>query len=96
MLLSGLSGVIYPLSFMIPYAGILAWVLLIPLFWAIRDKSPRDAFKLGLLTGTLSNLIGTYWLIGTLVRFGGFPTVVSAIFIVFLSAYSGLSYGIFT
>lgn len=81
---------------MIPYAGILAWVLLIPLFWAIRDKSPRDAFKLGLLTGTLSNLIGTYWLIGTLVRFGGFPTVVSAIFIVFLSAYSGLSYGIFT
>ncbi len=95
-LLCGLTGVLYPVSFMIPHAGILAWILFIPLFWAIQDKSPRRAFKLGLLTGTVSNLIGTYWLIGTLVRFGGFPTVVSAIFIVLLSAYSGLSYGIFS
>ncbi|MEE8044069.1 MAG: hypothetical protein V3T32_02930, partial [Thermodesulfobacteriota bacterium] len=94
--LSALTGVLYPLTFMVPYSGILAWILLIPLFWAIVKKSPRDAFKLGLLAGTIGNFIGTYWLIGTLARFGGFPIIISFIFIIFLSAFAGLSFGIFS
>ena len=94
--LCALTGVLYPLTFMIPYAGILSFVLLIPLFWAIENKSAGDSFKLGLLAGLISNLIGTYWLIGTLSRFGGFPILVSIVFIVVLSAYSGLSFGLFS
>jgi apolipoprotein N-acyltransferase len=94
--LSALTGVLYPLTFMVPYSGILAWILLIPLFWAIVKKSPRDAFKLGLLAGTIGNFIGTYWLIETLARFGGFPIIISFIFIIFLSAFAGLSFGIFS
>ncbi len=94
--LAALTGILYPLTFMIPYSGILSWVLLVPLFCAISGKTPRNAFKLGLLAGTLSNLIGTYWLIGTLSRFGGFPIPVSVIFIVILSAFSGLSYALFS
>ncbi len=96
LVLAALTGVLYPVTFMIPYTGILAWVLLIPLFWAIENKSARDAFKLGLLAGLVSNLAGTYWLIGTLSRFGGFPIIVSVLFIIVLSAYSGLSYAIFS
>lgn len=94
--LAALTGILYPLTFMIPYSGILSWVLLVPLFCAISGKTPRNAFRLGLLAGTLSNLIGTYWLIGTLSRFGGFPIPVSVIFIVILSAFSGLSYALFS
>ncbi len=94
--LSAVTGVLYPLTFMIPYAGILSWVMLIPLFLAIVNKSTRDAFQLGLLAGTVSNFIGTYWLIGTLSRFGGFPILISVVFIVILSAYSGLALAIFS
>ena len=94
--LCALTGVLYPLTFMVPYSGILAWILLIPLFWAIVKKSPIDAFKLGLLAGTIGNFIGTYWLVGTLTRFGGFPIIISFIFIIFLSAFAGLSFGIFS
>src|SRR3990167_10185214 len=96
LVLAALTGVLYPLTFMIPYTGLLAWVLLIPLFWAIENKSASDAFKLGLLAGLVSNLAGTYWLIGTLSRFGGFPILVSVLFIIFLSAFSGLSYALFS
>ena len=94
--LCALTGVLYPITFMIPYSGILAWVLLIPLFWAIVKKTPGNAFKLGLFAGTVANFIGTYWLVGTLTRFGGFPIIVSFIFIIFLSAFAGLSFAIFS
>lgn len=94
--LSALTGVIFPLTLMIPYTGILSFVLLIPLFWAIEKKSAGDSFKLGLLAGLLTNFIGAYWLVGTLNRFGGFPTVISFIFIALLSAYAGLSVGLFS
>ncbi|MEZ4547510.1 MAG: hypothetical protein R3B51_07255 [Thermodesulfobacteriota bacterium] len=66
-----------------------------PILRHIRQDAPKRV-KLGLLAGTLSNLIGTYWLIGTLSRFGGFPIPVSVIFIVILSAFSGLSYALFS
>lgn len=94
--LSALTGVLFPLTLMIPYTGIISFVLLIPLFWAIEKKSAGDSFKLGLLAGLLTNFIGAYWLVGTLNRFGGFPTVISFIFIIVLSAYAGLSFGLFS
>jgi apolipoprotein N-acyltransferase len=96
LVLSALTGVLYPLTFMIPYTGFLSWVLLIPLFWAMEKKSSGDAFKLGLFAGLISNFAGTYWLVGTLSRFGGFPIPVSVLFILVLSAFSGLSFAIFS
>ncbi len=96
IILSIITGVLYPVTFMIPYMSILAWVLLVPLLYALINKSGRDAFKLGLIAGAVSNMIGTYWLIGTLTRFGGFPLVVSFIFIVFLSIYGGLAVALFS
>ncbi|HSE83404.1 MAG TPA: apolipoprotein N-acyltransferase, partial [Thermodesulfobacteriota bacterium] len=87
LLLSVISGVLFPLSFSIPYAGILAWFLLIPFFMALEHKSPGNGFKLGLLTGTVANAVGSYWIIGTIYRFGGFPYPVSFLFHLILSAY---------
>src|SRR3972149_7678156 len=79
----------------IPYAGIISWFLLIPFFLAIENKSPWNALRLGVLTGTIANAIGTYWLIGTLSRFGGFPHIVSVIFHLAISIYSGFLFAIF-
>ena len=95
LVLSFISGVLFPIAFVIPYAGILSWFLLIPFFMAIENKSPWDAFRLGVLTGMIANAIGAYWLIGTLSRFGGFPLVVSLIFHLAISIYSGLPFAIF-
>ena len=93
--LSVISGVLFPVAFVIPFAGIISWFLLIPFFLAIENKSPWNAFRLGVLTGTIANEIGTYWLIGTLSRFGGFPHVVSFIFHLAISIYSGFLFAIF-
>jgi len=95
ILLCSITGIIYPLTFMIPYIGIVSFILLIPFFISLQNKNPWNSFKLGTLTGTLVNLIGTYWLIETLTRFGGFPTPISFILIVFLSIYSGFQIGLF-
>jgi apolipoprotein N-acyltransferase len=93
--LSILSGVLFPVAFVVPYAGILSWFLLIPFFMSIENKSPWDAFRLGILTGAIANAIGSYWLIGTLSKFGGFPPVVSLIFHISISLYSGFFFAIF-
>jgi apolipoprotein N-acyltransferase len=95
LVLSVISGVLFPIAFVIPYAGILSWFLLIPFFTSIGNKSPWGAFRLGVLTGTIANAIGAYWLIGTLSRFGGFPLLVSLIFHLAISIYSGLPFAIF-
>jgi apolipoprotein N-acyltransferase len=95
LVLSVISGILFPVAFVVPYAGILSWFLLIPFFMAIENKSPWDAFRLGVLTGTVANALGAYWLIGTLTRFGGFPIPVSLIFHLAISIYSGLSFAIF-
>ncbi|MCK4649116.1 apolipoprotein N-acyltransferase [bacterium] len=46
----------------LPNLGILAWIALIPLFLAIRDKSPGNAFGLGLLAGLISFSGILYWI----------------------------------
>jgi apolipoprotein N-acyltransferase len=95
LILSVISGVLFPVAFVIPYAGVLSWFLLIPFFLAIENKSPWNAFWLGVLTGAIANSIGMYWLVGTLSRFGGFPHIVSFFFQLAISIYSGLLFAIF-
>ena len=95
-ILCAVSGTLFTITFIIPYAGILSWFLLVPFFISIEDKKPSQAIILGTLTGTIVNTLGSYWLAGTLSRFGGFPLVVSLIFLILLSIYTGFSFGIFT
>jgi apolipoprotein N-acyltransferase len=94
--LSSISGVLFTATFIVPYSGIISWFILIPLFISIRDKSPYQGLKLGLLAGTITNSLGFYWLIGTLSRFGGFPFPIGLLFLLILSAFAGLSFGIFS
>lgn len=96
LMLSGISGGLFAVTFMLPYSGIVSWFLLVPLLIALKDKNPVDALILGTWAGTVTNTLGFYWLIGTLSRFGGFPFPVSLILLLTLSAFTGLSFGIFS
>lgn len=69
MFLAVLSGVllifIFPTVIFgrhFPDLGILAWIALVPLLIAIKDKRPKSAFSLGLLAGLVSFLGILYWI----------------------------------
>lgn len=83
------SGAAFGLSFW-PYPlGWLAWLALIPLLWTLRDKSWRQAFRSGWLFGTVSWMVGMFWLLRSLAQF--FPDL-PAVVVIFASIclYHGL------
>lgn len=92
--LAAAVGILYPLAFVVPYAGIIAFVLMAPLLHAVRGKPAVCSFILGCIAGVLANFIGHYWLIGTLTRFGGFPIAVSGFMHIAVSTFFGLLFGL--
>ncbi len=95
MCLAGLSGlfsiVIFP-KFDIEF---LAWIAFIPLLIAIQDESIKNSFWLGWIAGFVSGLGSLYWVTITMILYGGLPPALSAVFLVFLSAYLALYMGSF-
>ena len=55
----------------------LIWVSHVPLFWLLKDKAPKQAFRWGLLCGTIINAGGYYWIADLLVTFGHLPYAVA-------------------
>ena len=74
--LAVLSGLFLVLGF----AGFgyfpLIWVFLVPVLFAVSGTTPRRAFWIGLLFGTVGSVGGYFWLAGTLDRFTPLPTAV--------------------
>jgi apolipoprotein N-acyltransferase len=68
-----LSGILLTAAF--PKIGLpwLAWGALVPLLLAIRDKSPRQSFRIGLFSGGAHYLTLIYWLADTMRTFGQLP-----------------------
>jgi len=95
VILSIISALLISSTFYFNSAWILVFISLVPLFFIIQNKSPLKALKSATIVGTIAYFITTYWLIGTLNRFGGFPYPISVIFHLIISAYSGLLFGIF-
>lgn len=79
-----ISAVLLILSFPTPNLWILAWVGLVPLLLAIRNKTPKKAFLLSYLTGIIFFSGILYWLC--------YVTVTGFVFLVF---YLGLYFGLF-
>ncbi|MGE0495235.1 MAG: apolipoprotein N-acyltransferase [Vulcanimicrobiota bacterium] len=68
----------------------LGWVEFVPLLWACREASPRLAFLLGWLSGTLINLGAFYWVYELMVTHSGIPPLGAVGLTLFLSAQQGL------
>ena len=72
----------------------LLWISHVPLLWVLRDKSPREAFRWGLLAGTLINAGGYYWIAEMLNRFGHLPWPVACLGLLLHSLYVGLMWAL--
>ena len=95
MCLALLSGVLMAGAFPRPGLFPLAWAALVPLWVALRDVRPGDAFRLGLAAGTLHCLLVIYWIATTMVTYGGLPYAVAAGVLLLFSLYLGLYWGVF-
>jgi len=95
LLLCTLAGVLTLASFPTAWAPevdlfFLIWVAHVPLLWALRDKSPREAFRWGLLAGTVTFAGGYYWIGEMLVTFGGLHWAVAGLGLALHSVQLGL------
>ncbi len=72
----------------------LAWICLALEMWAIEGLTPKKAFWVALLAGTVNNVGGFYWLESTLEIFGHFPIWLSWVMCVLVCMVQALLYGV--
>jgi len=92
--LAVLSGLLLTLAFPKNEVPGLAWCALMPLFWAVRTVSGRDAFRIGWVSGLVHYLSLIYWTAYTMHTFGHLPWAVCIpvlfLFAAFLALFSAL------
>jgi len=88
--LAGVSALLLTASF--PKLGweFLAWVAFLPLFHAIKGKSPQVGFKIGFLAGLVHYATLLYWMAGVMETYGQLPIVVSWSILFLLVLYLSL------
>ncbi len=96
MLLPALaSGLLLTAAFPAPGLSWLAWVALVPLLFCLRDLSPRHSFVTGWVAGWTHFLTLGYWLIGTIMTYGGVPMIPALLFYLGLGACLAVFFGLF-
>lgn len=68
----------------------LIWISHVPLLWLLKDKAPRQAFRWGLLCGTIINGGGYYWIAELTVTFGHMPWAVGGLVALLHAAWLGV------
>lgn len=94
MALAFFSGILICLSFPKWNLWFLAWVALIPLFYAIENLSFKKSFFLGWLTGTTAFCGILYWIVPTF-QAAGVHIFVGVLSTFLLASYVGLYLGLF-
>jgi len=91
------SGWLLILSFPKFGTGLLAWVSLVPLFFALRgEKTLIQGLLLGLVTGMTAQVGIMYWITHVVVNYGYLPYPVGIAAMLLLSAYLSLYTGLFS
>ena len=100
ILLVVVSGTLTALSFPKFNLSFLAWISLIPLFFALLNKSPRQSFLLGLIGGISFNAILIYWIPDVPSHYGnlsvGMSFLIFLVFVLYLALYWALFSWFFT
>jgi apolipoprotein N-acyltransferase len=96
LLLSLLSGVLLILSFPNFDLEFLAWIALVPLFYAVEGQALWDSFRTGFLAGFIAFLGILYWIIVAVHTYGNVPLVLSGIILLLLVGFLSLFIGAFT
>jgi apolipoprotein N-acyltransferase len=84
-----LSGLLLFLSFPKFGSGFLAWVALIPLFYALKDAQPREGLKIGFLFGFIAHVGILYWIAYVVVQYGYLPLYTGISAMLLLAVYMG-------
>jgi apolipoprotein N-acyltransferase len=92
--LPSLSGVLYFLSWIGFGIWPLAFVCFLPLLWALRDASPKQALKLGAWMGFVTHLGGYTWIMHLLQDFAFAPLPLALAGYVLLCAAQGFLFGV--
>jgi apolipoprotein N-acyltransferase len=96
LVLAGASGLFLPLSFPKSDLGLLAWIALVPLHWALDGKSKTQAFWIGWLSGTIAFTGMMAWVVTAMNTYGKVPLVISYGLMLLLTAYLGLYVGLYS
>ena len=96
LVLAGASGLFLPLSFPKSDLGLLAWIALVPLHWALDCKSKTQAFWIGWLSGTIAFTGMMAWVVNTMNTYGKVPLVISYGIMLLLTIYLGLYVGLYS
>ena len=89
ILLACASGILYPLCFPDFDLGLLAWIALIPLHFAVESTTPRRAFRIGWLAGLIGFIGAMSWVVTAMHLYGKMPLAASYAVMVLLTAYLG-------
>lgn len=94
ILLVVISGALTALSFPKFNLSFLCWISLIPLFFALHDKSAKQSFFLGFLGGIAFNAILIYWIPAVPAHYGnlsiGMSLSIYAVFVIYLALFWAL------
>ena len=90
-----LSAILIVLSFPKFSWSFLAWVAFVPFLKALEDKTPRQRFRLGYLTGILCCLGIFYWVTHSMRYYGGLNTITSFSILLLMVFYLALYFGAF-
>lgn len=96
IILAAASGALLFLSFPKYGSGFIAWIALIPLFWAIREAtSIRQGLFLGFITGVICHIGLIYWIAYVVINYGYLPIHVGIILMLLLACYLSLYTSLF-
>jgi len=91
LLLVVLSGILTALSFPKFNLSFFAWVSLIPFFFVLARKTPKQSFVLGLVGGLSFNAILIYWIPDVPAHYGnlsiGMSLLIYSVFVLYLSLF---------
>jgi apolipoprotein N-acyltransferase len=91
-----MSGLMLTAAFPKLGLSMLAWVALVPLHIALRGRSSKEAFRVGMIAGLAHYLTLLYWVVFTMRTYGYLPWWQCVSLLVLLAAYLSLYTGLFS
>ncbi len=96
MLLAAISGIFLFLSFPKYGLGLIAWLALVPLFFALRHVSSfKRAFALGFICGFIAYTGIIYWITYVVVNYGYLPLYLGILIMLLLVCYLSIYIALF-
>ena len=95
ILLTVFSGILLVAAFPSINLEFLAWIGMTSFFFALNGKNKKSGFFLGLLWGFVFFMGTVYWVVNSMVSYGGIPFFTGILILMLLALYLSLFFAIF-